>query len=121
MNQRQKDRIIRDAKRLIDASGETAELWRPTEISTSSFAGGYESSQTRMQASIPISTVQENPEGLEIPGNDYTASVYPDLDIREKDVVITGGEKYRVTNVKPENCFGAITHKHLRLERIYAS
>jgi len=47
---------------------------------------------------------------------DAAASVLPDSSVQEQDILIIDVIRYRVTEVKPQNCFGAITHIDLHLE-----
>ena len=44
------------------------------------------------------------------------ASVLPDSGVQEQDFLKIGAIRYRVTEVKPQNLFGKITHFDLHLE-----
>ena len=41
----------------------------------------------------------------------------PDAGVQEQDFLAIGETRYRVTEVKPHNFFGKVTHLDLHLER----
>ena len=103
---------------LIEAFSETAELIRPVVSGAGSFAGAYEPEESSL-GNIPIEFKQLSPEELKQLGADGICSLLPDTDIREGDILVYQDARYRVTDVKKENCFGAATHLTVKLERIY--
>ena len=110
--------IAMDTGELIRASGETAEILRTSVSGTGGFAGPTSPSEESI-GTVPIEFQQLSPEELKQIGADGVCSMLPDTDVREGDVVIYQGARYIVTDVKRENCFGAITHLTVRLEREY--
>ncbi len=112
--------IAMDTGELIRASGETAEILRPSVSGSGGFAGPHEPSEQSL-GPVPIEFRQLSPEELKQIGADGVCSMLPDTDVREGDVVIYQDSRYIVTDVKRENCFGAVTHLTVRLEREYRS
>ena len=110
--------IVMDTSELIRASGETAELLRPVVSGAGEFAGPHEPSEESL-GTVAIEFKQLSPEELKQIGADGMCSMLPEIDVREGDIVVYNGDRYRVTDVKPENCFGAVTHLTVRLEREY--
>ena len=117
-----KDREIMadDVSALIEAFSETAEIIRPAVSGVGSFAGSYEPEESSLGI-IPIEFKQLSPEELKQLGADGVCSMLLDTDIREDDILVYQSDRYRVTDVKRENCFGAVTHLTVKLERIYQS
>jgi len=113
-------KMSEDVGTLIEAFSESAELIRPAVSGVGSFAGAYEPEESSLGA-IPIEFKQLSPEELKQMGADGVCSLLPDTDIQENDILMFQGIRYRVTEVKPENCFGAVTHLTVKLERIYQS
>jgi len=105
---------------LIEESSETAEIIRPAVAGVGSFAGAFEPSESSM-GFVPIEFKQLSPEELKQIGADGIGSLQPDSGIQENDIIVYQGARYRATEVKPENCFGAVTHLTVKLERIYQS
>ena len=105
---------------LIEAFSETVELTRPAVSVAGSFAGSYEPEETSL-GTVPLEFKQVSPEELKQLGADGVCSLLPDTDIREGDMLVYQGDRFRVTDVKRENCFGAVTHLTVKLERIYQS
>ena len=110
--------IVMDMAELIRASGETAEILRPSVSGSGDFAGPHEPSEESL-GSVVIEFKQLSPEELKQIGADGVCSMLPDSDVAEGDILVYNGDRYRVTDVKPENCFGAVTHLTVRLEREY--
>ena len=115
-----KDReaMVAEISAVIEAFTETAELIRPAVEGAGSFAGSFESQETSL-GTIPLEFKQLSAEELKQIGADGVCSMLPDTDIQENDILIYQGNRYRVTELKPENCFGAVTHLTVKLERIY--
>ena len=112
-----------DVGALIEAFTETAEIIRPTQSGVGSFSGIYEPEELSL-GTIPIEFKLILPDvrshqGLKQLGADGVCSLLPDTDIQEGDILVYQNVRYRVTDVKSENCFGAKTHLIVRLERIY--
>ena len=110
--------ITMDSAEPIRMSGETAEIRRVTVSGAGGFDGPHASSEESI-ATVPIEFHQLSPEELKQIGTDGVCSMLPDTDVKEGDVVIYQGSRYIVTDIKRENCFGAITHLTVRLEREY--
>ena len=114
----EKQTMVDDTAELIRASGETAEILRPTVSGSGGFAGPHETAEVSL-GTVPIEFRRLLPEELKQIGADGVGSLMPDIDVAEGDIVVYGGDRYRVTDVKPENCFGAVTHLTVRLEHEY--
>jgi len=110
--------IVMDTAELIRASGETAEILRPSVSGAGEFAGPHESSEESL-GTVAIEFKQLSPEELKQIGADGVCSMLPETDVKEGDVVIHQGSRYIVTDIKRENCFGAVTHLTVKLEQEY--
>jgi len=110
--------IIMDMSELIRASGETAEILRPSVSGSGGFAGPHEPAEDSL-GTVVIEFRQLSPEELKQIGADGICSMLPDTDVEEGDVVVYQDSRYIVTDIKRENCFGAVTHLMVRLEREY--
>jgi len=110
--------MVMDSTELIRMSGETAEIRRVTVSGAGGFAGPHASGEESI-ATVPIEFHQLSPEELKQIGADGVCSMLPDTDVKEGDVVIYQGSRYVVTDIKRENCFGAVTHLTVKLEREY--
>jgi len=113
-----RDKMSGDVSELIAAYSETAELIRPAISGAGSFAGAYEPAESSLGV-LPIEFKQLSLEELKQLGADGVCSLLPVSDIQEGDILVYQDNRNRVTEVKPENCFGAITHLTVKLERIY--
>jgi len=107
-----------DIAELIRMSGQTAEIRRSETAGAGSFAGLNKSSES-VVGIIPIEFQPLSPEELKQIGADGVASLLPDADVHEGDVLIFADVRFVITDVRPENCFGAVTHLTVRLEREY--
>ena len=112
--------IVMDMGELVRASCETAEILRPSVSGSGDFAGPHEPSEESL-GTVAIEFRQLSPEELKQVGADGVCSMLPESDVAEGDIVVYDDVRYRVTDVKPENCFGAVTHLTVRLEREYKS
>ena len=112
--------MAEDVGALIEAFSEIAELIRPVVSGAGSFTGSYEPEESPLGV-IPLEFKQLSPEELKQLGADGVCSLLPDADIQEGDILVYQDARYRVTDVKRENCFGAVTHLTVKLERIYQS
>ena len=115
----EKQMIAIDTAELIRASGETAEILRPSVSGAGDFAGPHASSE-ELLGTVAIEFQQLSPEELKQIGADGICSMLPDSDVAEGDILVYNGDRYRVTDVKPENCFGAVTHLTVKLEHEYS-
>ena len=113
-----RDKMSAEVSTVIEAFTETAEIIRPNMAGAGSFAGSHESAETSL-GMIPLEFKQLAPEDLKQIGADGVCSIPPDSDVQENDILLYQGSRYRVTELKPENCFGAVTHLTVKLERIY--
>ena len=126
MNDRQREQARRDVEWLVKLSGAVATVVRPGSVGAGSFFGRRDVSSNTL-GSIPIGIRSLPPETLAEIGADAAASVLPGADVREGDWLdvdgVGGGDgdganvRYRVTEVRPQNLFGAVTHVDLHLER----
>ena len=107
-----------DVAELIRMSGQTAEIRRSEAVDSGGFAGPAESVEN-VVGIVPIEFQQLTPEDLKQIGADGVCSMLPDTDVLEGDVVLFGDVRFVVTDVRSENCFGAVTHLTVRLEREY--
>jgi hypothetical protein len=107
-----------DVAELIRMSGQTAEIRRGEPSGAGSFEG-VASPDENIVAVVPIEFQQLSPEELKQIGADGICSLLPDADVREGDVLVFGDVRYVATDVRPENCFGAVTHLTVRLEKEY--
>ena len=103
---------------IITESSETAEILRPVIANAGSFAGPQEPSEELLGA-VPLEFKPQSPEDLKQKDSDGAADFPANANIVEGDVILYLGNRYKVTNVKKENCFGAVTHLTASLEREY--
>ena len=120
MTEEDRTKMSSNVSGLIEAFSDTAEIIRPAVSGVGSFAGSYEPEESSL-GMVSIEFKQLSPEELKQLGADGVCSMLPDADIREGDILVYQNARYRVTDVKPENCFGAVTHLTVKLERIYQS
>lgn len=106
-----------DVEWMILEQGTTAQIYRATETDKD-FYGSYESSESAVGDPISIEMKYMKPEDLIQIHADAVASVYAGCSILEHDILLQDGIRYRVTEVKPQNHFGTITHMDLHLELI---
>ncbi|MDP8240594.1 MAG: hypothetical protein P9X24_16000 [Candidatus Hatepunaea meridiana] len=118
LNHKEKQMIVMDMGELIRASGEIAEILRPSVSGAGGFAGPHEPSEESL-GTVAIEFRQLSPEELKQIGADGVCSMLPETDVAEGDIVVYDGARYRVTDIKRENCFGAVTHLTVKLEREY--
>jgi len=114
----EKQVMVYSTAELILASGETAEILRPSVSGSGGFAGPHEPAEDSL-GTVAIEFRQLSPEELKQLGADGVCSMLPDSDVAEGDILVYDDARYRVTDIKRENCFGAVTHLTVRLEREY--
>jgi len=114
----EKQMITLDVAELISASGETAEILRPVITNSDEFAGPHAQSEESIGI-VPIEFQQLSPDDLKQLSADGQCSMLPDADVREGDVLVFEEIRYTVSDVKPVNCFGAVSHLVIKLERDY--
>ncbi len=110
--------ITLDTAELICASSQTAQLLRPSVASIGEFTGPHEPTEESL-GTVPIEFQQLSPDELKQIGADGMCSMLPETDVSEGDLLVYNEVRYRVTDVKPVNCFGAVSHLVLKLEREY--
>lgn len=115
MIEKQRRQAKRDVEWMIRKSGLTATVTRPVKAGEGSFFGSHAESETVI-GSVPIEMKDLPPKDLAEIGADAVASVLFDSEIREQDFAEVNEARYRITNVKPQNLFGVITHLDLHLE-----
>ena len=116
----EKQMITLDTAELIRASGETAEILRPAVAGAGEFAGSHAPNEESV-GTAPIEFRQLSPDELKQIGADGLCSMLPDADVAEGDILIFNEVRYSVSDVKPVNCFGAVSHLIVKLEREYQS
>ena len=114
----EKQMIALGTAELIRASSETAELLRPTVASAGEFAGPHAPDEESM-GTVSIEFQQLSPDELKQIGADGQCSMLPDADVAEGDILIFNEVRYCVSDVKRVNCFGAVSHLLVKLEREY--
>ena len=114
----EKQIIVLDTAELIRASGETAEILRLVDAGTGEFAGPHAPSEESL-GTAPIEFQQLSPDELKQLGADGLCSMLPDADVTEGNILIFNEVRYCVSDVKPVNCFGAVSHLVIKLEREY--
>ena len=115
----EKQMIALNTAELIQASGESAEILRPTVECAGEFSGPHEPSEASLGI-MSIEFQQLSPDDLKQIGADGMCSMLPDADVIEGDILIFDEVRYRVSDVKPMNCFGAVSHLVVKLKREYS-
>ena len=118
LNDREKAEISSSIGMMVEAFSETADIYRPVTSGSGSFSGSRETSEN-LVATIPIEFKQLSPEELSQIGADGMCSFQTGADVQEGDIVLYNGIRFKITDMKLENCFGASTHLTARLEREY--
>jgi len=116
----EKEMIVLSTAELIRISGEIAEIQHPSIVGAGEFAGPHEASEESL-GSVPIEFKQLSPDELKQLGADGICSILPEADVVEGDILIYDEVRYCVCDVKPMNCFGAVSHLIVKLEREYKS
>ena len=116
----EKQMIALNTAELIRASGESAELLRPSVSGAGEFAGPHEPSEASLGI-MSIEFQQLSPDDLKQIGADGMCSMLPDADVTEGDVLIFNETRYVISDIKPMNFFGAVSHLVVTLEREYQS
>ena len=118
MLSRQTRQAAGDVAWLIRQADTTAHVTRPTPAGAGTFFGPHEAGET-VVGDVPIEMNDLQPKDLAELGCDAVASVLPDAGVVENDFVAVSGLRYRVSEVKPQNLFGTVTHfdLHLVMER----
>ena len=106
----------REVEWLIRQSGVTGTLSRPETSAGDSFYGPHEGSEA-VQGEVHVEMQDLAPKDLTEIGADAVACVLPNSGVQEQDFLTIDETRYRVTEVKPHNFFGAVTHLELHLER----
>ena len=114
----EKQMIGLDVAELIRASGESAEIQRPAVAGSGGFAGPHAPNEESV-GTAPIEFQQLSPDELKQIGADGLCSMLPDTDVAEGDILIFNEVRYSVSDVKQVNCFGAVSHLVVKLEREY--
>jgi hypothetical protein len=109
---------VADVRALIEASGLVAELHRRTAGLKSRF-GEEDSTYSDTGIRFPFEWRPKPKEKVSGDTADAEIHVLPGLDIREEDRVRHAGTDWKALNVVEENLFGAVTHKLVRLARVY--
>jgi hypothetical protein len=86
---------------------------------TGSFDGPIEADETVVVESFVLEWHPASPDELKQLGHSGSMHVLPDLPVEENDIVLFDGHRYRVTDLHDQSLFGTVTHKVVRLERIY--
>ena len=115
-----KAKMSANVRELIAEFSETAEHIRPAVSGAGSFAGSFEASELSL-GNIPLEFKQLSPDDLKQVGADGVCYLPADSNVQEEDILVYQNVRYKITDVKTENCFGAITHLTVKLERIYTT
>lgn len=111
----EKAEAVAEVRRMILASGQTAQLLRPE--SGERLFGNDEGDFVEV-GEISIELNSTPPDDL--PGGvDATASVLPEAVVMTEQRVRVGNETFRVQTVVEEHLFGVATHKTLRLVKVH--
>jgi hypothetical protein len=116
----EKEMVALSTAELIRISGEIAEILRPSVAGAGDFAGPHEPAEESL-GSVPIEFKQLSPDELKQVGADGMCSMLPDADVSEGDILVFQNVRYRVSDIKPMNCFGVVSHRVVKLEREYKS
>ena len=117
LSENEKDIIQFDIKTIIESTGETAKVLRPSVAQNDSFYGERISDLTEIAGSIPCESQDLSPDDIQMKNHDLIMNVLPDADVTEDDFIVSKGFKYRVSDIITHNCFGCITHLELKLEK----
>lgn len=118
LSESEKVTMALDIAELIRMSGQTAEIRRGEPAGAGSFEGVTSPEET-LVAVVPIEFQSLSPEELKQIGADGLCSMLPNSGVREGDLVVFDDVRFVVSDVRAENCFGAVTHLTVRLEREY--
>jgi len=116
----EKEMVALSTAELIRISGEIAEILRPSVVGAGDFAGPHEQDEESL-GSVPIELKQLSPDELKQVGADGMCSMLPETDVAEGDILIYNEVRYCVSDIKPMNCFGAVSHLVVKLEWEYKS
>jgi len=106
----------KEVRWLIEQSGVTGKLTRPQASGGGTFFGPNETTE-EVIGTVSIEMQDLPPKDLAELGADAVAHVLPDSGVQEQDFFAIGETRYRVTEAKPHNFFGTVTHLELHLER----
>lgn len=115
----EKNRVKQDIRNLIELSGQTGRLLRPTLTGAGSFDGPVETDEQVVIESFPLEWHPHSPDELKQVGHSGMIHVLPELNMQEKDIVEFDGHRYRVTDVRPIDLFGTSVYQVAQLEREY--
>jgi len=118
LSEQDRNAMQTDVTEMIAEFCEAAEILRPSEAESDSFAGPHEPFEESL-GMVPLEFSPSSPEDLKQKGSDGTADFPVEANIAEGDIILYQGNRYKVTNVKKENCFGAVTHLTASLKREY--
>ena len=116
MKKRYPNQAQKEIRWLIEQSGVTGKVTRPQAGGEGTFFGPNETAEEEV-GTVPIEMQDLPPKDLTEIGADAVACVLPDAGVQEQDFLAIGETRYRVTEVKPHNFFGTVTHLDLHLER----
>lgn len=109
---------VADVQSLIESSGLEGGLFRRSDAPKSRY-GEEESEYEDTGITFPFEWRPKPKETLSGDTPDAEIHVLPGLDIREGDRIRHDATDWKVLNVTEENLFGAVTHKLVRLARVY--
>ncbi len=104
--------VAREVADMIVGFGVLANLYRISDAEN--LFGGDDSEYQLMGGPIPVELNTLSPEDLN-QKIDASASVLPGADVTTQDRLQIGDTLYRVQTIDPQNWFGTITHKVLKL------
>ena len=109
--------IQADMKTIIDSFGIIVIIYRPAKDRVNTFYGSKQTGLTRIYDSIKCEIIDLSPDDSRMKGHDLLVNILPDIEIKEDDIFEINNIKYKVKDIIVHNCFGAITHKEIKLER----
>ena len=113
---RQTEQAARDVAWLIRQADTLARVTRPQSAGTGTFFGPHKPTEDTV-GEVPIEMRDLPAKDLAEIGADAVAAVLPDAGVAENDFVDVAGNRYRVSEVKPQRFFGTVTHVDLHLVR----
>lgn len=108
-------KAAREVRWLIEQAQTTGVLVRQATAGTDTFYGPHETTEEVVAPALVLEMQTLPARTTTEVGADLLANVLPDSGVQEKDIIVFGDQRYRVTEVKPYNYFGTVTHLGLRL------
>ena len=110
--------IQTDMKTIIGSFGVNASVYRPVKENINTFYGSKQTGLTKIYDSIKCEIIDLSPDDSRMKGHDLLVNILSDVEIKEDDIFEIKNIKYKVKDIIIHNCFGVITHKEIKLERM---